>query len=216
MKTIRQMNTLDFIKKTMILLALSTILLGSYGCKEKKPIVVDDPKKDVVKVDAELIKAKSTLTDLLSEDCTKTLAEKEKILSDIKALNLNDAELNDLIAQVEKSIAKEKEAIRIAEEKAKEEAKPENKLRKYFNNIVTASSDAEANRLIEEAVGMFTSDQSNVLIIISQDEHMKDYDKPTKIRPYLNYLKDTKKNLNDIDKIHWDGDKIKTLELRKK
>jgi hypothetical protein len=218
MKTKRHFNTLNLIKNTMILMALAMLLLGNEGCKTKKPIVADNPKenKDQDKVNAQILQAKATLTELLSPECTKSIPEKEKIVADIKALNLNDQGVNDLITQVEASIAKEKEQIRLAEEKAKEDAKPENKLRKYFNDIAKAPSDVEANRLIEEALGMFTSDQSNVLIIISQDDHMKDYDKPTKIRPYLNKLKDTKKNLDDIDQIHWEGDKIKTLELKKK
>ncbi len=216
MKTSKQINTLNLIKNTLILMALAMLLVGPAGCKPKKPIVKDDPKENQDQVNAQLVKAKSTLTELLSPECTKSIEEKEKIVADIKALNLKDQGLNDLIAQVETSIANEKEAIRIADEKAKEAAKPENKLRKYFKDIASASSDAEANTLIEEAIGMFVSDQANVLIIISQDEHMKDYDKPTKIRKYLNYLKDSKSNINDVDQIHWEGDKIKTLELKKK
>ncbi len=215
MKTIRQINTLNLIKNNLVLLALAMLLVGPTGCKTKKK-VVEDPKENIEQVNAELVKAKTTLTELLSPDCTKSIAEKEKIVADIKALNFNDAGLNDLIAQVETSIAKEKEAIRLADEKAKEAAKPENKLRKYFKEIANASNEVDANAKIEEAIGMFVSDQANVLIIIAEDGAMKDYDKPTKIRKYLNYLKDSKNNINDIEQIHWEGDKIKTLELRKK
>lgn len=214
MKTKRNVSALDLIKNSLLIAALAVLLVGPVGCKPKKPpIVVDDPP--VEKVDAELVKAKSTLKELLSENCTKTVEEKEKILAEIKALNKDDAELKSLITQVEESIAKEKEEIRIAEEKAKEAAKPINKLRRYFDGIAKASSDSEANSLIEEAVGMFTSDQSNVLIIIAEDGAIKDYDKPTKIRAYLNYLKTTKNNINDVEEMKWEGDKIKTLILRK-
>jgi len=220
MKTIRHFNSLNLIKNSLVLLALAMLLLGNEGCKSKKPIVVDNPKEnknaEQEKLNAQIAAAKATLTELLSPECTKSIEEKEKIVADIKALNLKDQGVNDLIVQVEASIAKQKEEKRLADEKAKADALPENKLRNYFKAIVGASNEAEANKIIEEAIGMFTSDQSNVLIIISQDDHMKDYDKPTKIRPYLNYLKDTKKNLNEIDQIHWEGDKIKTLELKKK
>ncbi|MDF1550511.1 MAG: hypothetical protein P1P88_22005 [Bacteroidales bacterium] len=217
MKTRRNKETLNLIKNGFLIIALGFLLAGSAGCKSKKKIVVEDPKENTEKVDAEMVKAKSTLKELLSDDCTKSIEEKEKILADIKAMNLNDEELNSLIKEVENSIANEKEEIRIAEEKAKEAAKPENKLRNYFDQIAKAPNENEANNLINEAVEMFTSDQSNVLIIISQSDHIKDYDKPTKIRAYLNYLKDTKNNINVIEKIHWDasGTKIKTLELKK-
>ena len=46
---------------------------------------------------------------------------------------------------------------------------------------------------------------------------MKDYDRPTTARKYLEYLKDQKKNLNEIGEIEYDEDgKIKLLELIKK
>jgi hypothetical protein len=215
MKTQKDLNLLNLIKNSLLLIALAAFLMGPAGCKSKKP-PIDDPKDDTEQVNAELVKAKSTLTALLSDDCTKTVEEKEKILADIKALNLDDPELNELIKKVEEDIAKEKEAIRIAEEKAKEAAKPENRLRKYFDGIAKASSEAEANQLIEETLQMFTSDQCNVLIIIAEQGAIKDYDEPTKIRKYLNYLKDTKNNVNDIDEIKFEGEKVKTLILRKK
>jgi len=215
MKTKRNFNSLNLIKDGLLLLALVMLLLGPAGCKSKKPIVVEEDVK-VEKVDAKLIQAKSTLKELLSDECTKTVGEKEKILADIKALNLNDEELNSLIKEVEADIEKEKEEIRIADEKAKEAAKPENKLRRYFDGIARASDDGKADMLISEAIEMFTSDQSSVLIIISQSEHIKDYDKPTQIRAYLNYLKTTKNNINDVEEIKWEGEKIKTLILRKK
>lgn len=217
MKTERNLHSLNLIKNSLLIVALGMLLLGPAGCKSKKPIVVDDPKDNTEKVDAKLVEAKSSLQELLSEECTKSVEEKEKILADVKAMNLNDPELNSLIKEVEAKIASEKEAIKKAEDEAKEAAKPENKLRRYFSEIAKAPNETEANKLIDEAIGMFVSDQANVLIIISQSDHIKDYDKPTKIRAYLNYLKDTKNNINDIETIHWDasGEKIKTLELKK-
>ncbi len=214
MKTKRNFESVTLIKNSLVILALAALLIGPVGCKSKKPIVVDDTE-NTEKVDAKLVQAKATLKELLSENCTKSIEEKEKILAEMKALNSDDEELKSLIKQVEDDIAKEKEEIRIAEEKAKEAAKPENKLRRYFDGISKASNDADADKLITEALGMFTSDKSNVLIIIAEEGAIKDYDKPTKIDAYLNYLKTTKTNINDVDEIKWEGDKIKTLILRK-
>ncbi len=214
MKTKPYFNCVFMIKNSLVLLALAVLLLGSAGCKDKKKITDNpDPKEDVVKVDENLVKAKSTLQALLDDEGSKSIEEQEKILADIKALNLNDPEVNDLIKKVEYSIQKQKDDIRQAEE----DAKPENVLRRSFDEITKAKNDVEANALIEKTLQLFTSEKSNVLIIISKGANFNDYDKPTNIKDYLNYLKDTRKNLNDIEKIHFgDNNKIKTLELIKK
>jgi len=55
-----------------------------------------------------------------------------------------------------------------------------------------------------------------VLIVISEENGQKDYDRPTTIRDYLNYLKDQKKNFNKISNIQFDGSgRITELELTK-
>lgn len=86
----------------------------------------------------------------------------------------------------------------------------------YFSSIANASSASEANLFINDALGLFSSPDALVLIIISKSGGMIDYDRPTTIRNYLNYLKDTKNNINAIDKIVYDNNgKIKELELFK-
>jgi hypothetical protein len=195
----------------LIILAISIFLLSASACKSKKK-VVDIEKDDIEVVNPDIMKSKTALQKILDDDGTMSIEEKEKILNDIKKLNLDDDELNKLIAQVEDKIAREKEDI----ERKKEAAKPENMLKSYFNKIAKAPSEDDANKHIEDALKMFTSDKSTVLIIIAQDEHMKDYDKPTNITKYLNYLKDTKNNTNSINEIKWDANKkIKTLILKK-
>jgi len=216
------MKTKQFLKitvviKSIIMMLVFVLCLGSTGCKNKKKITENPGQKnEIVKVDENLIKAKSTLQALLGDLNSKSIEEKEKILADIKALNLNDPELNELINKVQASIDKEKE-IRAAEEQAKIDALPENILRRAFEGITKARIDAEANALIDQTIQLFTSEKSNVLIIVYKGTDGKDYDEPTNIIKYLKYLKDTKKNLNDVEKIHYDTNgKIKTLELIKK
>ena len=64
---------------------------------------------------------------------------------------------------------------------------------------------------------MFSSPNSPVLIIIAQENGKNDYDRPTTIEKYLNYLKDVGKNPNDIENVVLDGSgKIKELELIKR
>lgn len=86
----------------------------------------------------------------------------------------------------------------------------------YFNNIANSSNVNAANSSINEAMAMFSSPDTPVLIVISEEGGQKDYDKPTTIREYLNYLKDTKKSMNKISDIKTDGSgKITELELKK-
>ncbi|HLZ16132.1 MAG TPA: hypothetical protein VKQ08_03795, partial [Cyclobacteriaceae bacterium] len=72
------------------------------------------------------------------------------------------------------------------------------------------------NSSINEALTLFASPQAPVLIVISEEDGKKDYDRPTTITAYLNYLKDQKKNINDIAGLKTDASgKITELELKK-
>ncbi|GGZ15530.1 hypothetical protein GCM10007049_04580 [Echinicola pacifica] len=91
------------------------------------------------------------------------------------------------------------------------------KLENYFSTIANASSVQSANSSIQEALSMFSNQNTPVLIVIHEENGIKDYDEPTTIVKYLNYLKDTKKNLNFISDIRLDGSgKITELELRRR
>jgi hypothetical protein len=114
---------------------------------------------------------------------------------------------------------------READEKAKrdEEARanaaaraPQTRLEQYFNAIANYSNLASANSSISEALTMFASEQTPVLIVISESGGNKDYDRPITIKEYLNYLKDQKKNINKIGNLQFDSSgKITELELIK-
>ncbi|AEL24417.1 hypothetical protein [Cyclobacterium marinum] len=91
------------------------------------------------------------------------------------------------------------------------------KLENYFNAVANASNVQGANNTIREALGMFSNQNTPVLIVIHEESGTKDYDEPTTIERYLNYLKDTKKNLNFISDIRMDGSgKVTELELRRR
>lgn len=91
------------------------------------------------------------------------------------------------------------------------------KLEGYFNSIANASSLQSANNTIREALGMFSNQNTPVLIVIHEESGVKDYDEPTTIDKYLNYLKDTRKNLNFISDIRMDGSgRVTELELRRR
>jgi hypothetical protein len=93
---------------------------------------------------------------------------------------------------------------------------PKAKLNQYFQSIAGSGNAASANGSINEALALFASPDTPVLIVISEEGSQKDYDRPTTIRQYLNYLKDTKNNSNTISDLQFDNSgKITEVELRK-
>ncbi len=122
--------------------------------------------------------------------------------------------------RAEEEARRKAEEERLAAERARAEREransPENRLNNYFQAIANAGSGTSANRSIQEALGLFASPDTPVLIIISQEGGQKDYDEPTTINKYLNYLKDTGNNANRIQEIEYDSaGKITVLELVK-
>ena len=110
----------------------------------------------------------------------------------------------------------EERARREAELRQNAEAAPKARLTQYFTAISGAANTTAANNSINEALTLFSSPDTPVLIVISESNGKKDYDRPTTIRDYLNYLKDTKKNMNQISNLQFDGSgKITEVELKK-
>ncbi|HYG01438.1 MAG TPA: nucleoid-structuring protein H-NS [Chryseosolibacter sp.] len=129
-------------------------------------------------------------------------------------------------ARMEQEAAAQREAEEKKRQEEEERARREAEANKatptterldlYFNNIANSSNVSAANSSINEAMAMFASPETPVLIVISEEGGQKDYDKPTTIREYLNYLKDTKKSMNKISDIKTDASgKITELELKK-
>ena len=204
-------------------LLLMVILLGgiSFTSCKKQPVATGPTAEEQMNA-----KSKADLQALLNYE-TLSLEEKERRLQAIKNLNIQDAEVQSLIAQVEAQIAKAKaEQLRMEEEEKRRQAElerqrqlesqPAYRLNNFFNGIATASSADAANSQIQQALGLFSSPSAPVLIIIAKSGGMTDYDEPTTINKYLNYLKDQKKKADTIENIVFDdAGKIKELELTK-
>jgi hypothetical protein len=93
------------------------------------------------------------------------------------------------------------------------------RLDNYFNAIAASTNNnTAANRNMNEAKSLFASADVPVLIIIHESaDGTKDYDEPTTILNYMNYLKDQGKNLNRIYDVETNANgKITTLELIRK
>ena len=202
----------------MILLAAFITLGGTTSCKSKKRLAKEAAEAEYKSKVAEAIK---DLNAILDDETLWTLEEKEARVQAIKNWNLQNAEVDDLLFQVEKKLARERaqkneEERRAAEER--EHAQSTNVvLENNFRSIANAGSISQANRVINETLGMFESNNVPVLIIISQAGGFNDYDRPTTIEKYLNYLKDQKISRNSVNDIKYNANgKISELELIKK
>ena len=202
----------------MILLAAFITIGGTTSCKSKKRLAKEAAEAEYKSKVADAIK---DLNAILDDETLWTLEEKEARVQTIKDWNLQNAEVDDLLFQVEKKLARERaqkneEERRAAEER--EHAQSTNVvLENNFRSIANAGSTSQANRVINETLGLFESNNVPVLIIISQAGGFNDYDRPTTIEKYLNYLKDQKISRNSVNDIKYNTNgKISELELIKK
>jgi len=205
----------------LVLLATFITLGGTTSCKSKKRLAKEAAEAEYK---ARVAEAVRDLTAILDDETTWTLEEKEHRVQTIKDWNLQNAEVDDLLFQVEKKLARERaqaeqkaeEERRAAEEAAKAK-EPKNMLEKNFAGIANAASVTQANRIINETLQMFSSNSVPVLIIISQAGGFNDYDRPTTIENYLNYVKDQKANRNQVYDLKFnDAGKITEVELIKR
>jgi hypothetical protein len=203
-------------KITLLLMIALSLGSGMAGCKSKEKLAREQAAAEYAK---KVETAKHDLLAIINDEGNMSLEEKESKLQRIKDMNLNDPEVLALIRQAEEVINAEKEALR---KKWEEENKKKNEvmslsLSDHFALVAGASSVENANIKINEALKLFASPDTPVLIIISKEGDLVDYDRPTTAKKYLEYLKDQKRNLNEIDNIEYDDKgKIKLLELIKK
>ena len=205
--------------RLILILLVGGLAFGTGGCKSKKKLAMEQAALEYAE---KVEKAKAELQAILDDDGTMPLTEKERRLADIKGQNLNDPEVNDLIAKVEAKIAAEKEALRIKDEEELLQKQVEEEKHRYdyindaFSEIAYAKDVETANAKISDALKLYSSESVPVLIIIHQDGEVTDYDKPTNIKDYLNYLKDQKKYNNSINTVKFDSyGQITELELIK-
>ena len=202
----------------MVLLAVFITLGGTTSCKSKKRLAKEAAEAEYK---SKVEQAVKDLNAILDDETLWTLEEKEARVQTIKDWNLQNAEVDDLLFQVEKKLARERAQKEEEERRAAQEREKANAadaiLGRNFSNIAKASSVSQANRIINETLGMFESPNTPVLIIIKQNVGFNDYDRPTTIEKYLNYVKDQKKAAEKVHEIKYNQDgKINELELIKK
>lgn len=221
LKTIRH----HYVMRLFIILLASTIAGGFSGCTSKKKLA---RQKAASERTAAIDKAKTELTAIINDNGKMSIAAKESKVAEIKALNLQDPEVDELILRAEDAISKQKaELKRLEDEKEKKRKAEESaaavteqkyeKIDDYLDAVVNTKSLEMSNQRISETLKFFASPEVPVLIIIYQEADIKDYDKPTTIKKYLEYLKDQQKNPNKVNDVKYnDNGKITELELLKK
>ncbi len=198
----------------LMLVLLGSLALGAGGCKAKKEARAAAAAK------AETIaKARADLLSVINDQGSMTLEEKEEVVARIKDMNLQDAEIQNLIDRAEASIAEERAAASSnAVNESPSTSSGEVNASSMNNTLrdIARASSSEANFKIREAMSMFASPDTPVLIIISQSGDQVDYDEPTTIKKYLEYLKDTRNEPAAVKNLEFDANgKIKEVELTK-
>ena len=196
-----------------------TVLLVGAGCKSKQKIAEQETQR--IKTE-NTRQAKEILLSILNDNGQMTLEDKELKYEQAKKFETDDPEVMDLMAQVEAQLARERDSIPPAAAPEEVILSEDNMTLKQrvlglMNGVADASSVSGANQLINENINLFTSPDALVLIIISKSGEIKDYDEPTTIAKYLNYVKDQKNNPNKVfDLVLDESGKIKEVELIRK
>jgi len=175
-----------------------------------KSVLAEEEKVKAQKADV----ARAALYDLLLNKDNKSADELERDLNKIKSQNLDDGEIQELIERLENKIKDMRTYGAAGSLPVKTQ------LENAFMSIANAASAGnltQAEATISKTLQLFSSGDAPVLIIISREGSIVDYDKPTTISRYLNFIKDTKASKNAIDAIMTDANgKIKGLDLIKK
>ncbi len=211
--------------RIMVIILLAGITFGGLSsCQSKKKLAKEQAE---AAYNTKVQQAKKDLTAMLNETTDWTLDEQFKRLDTIKSYNIADQDVKDLIVKVENKLNSEKaEAERKAEElrlRKEEAAKKQAEQAKFnfinesFAGIAHAGSYDEADKKINLALRLFATPDVPVLIIIDQVDGVNDYDRPTTVSRFLNYLKDIKSYKYAVESVKRNTEgKITELELIKK
>jgi len=218
-------NMLSTSVRLLIIIMLAVPFVTT-GCKSKKKLAEQEAMEAAKRErEAKIAEARVILENLLSSPASSTMAEledKEDQLEYVKNMNLDDGEIRLLISQVESKLREERLALEMQSQQPSEPeaASPgisSSQLNMEFQNIANTGDTDMANEQINQMLQYFSSDDAPVLIVINESGGTKDYDRPTTIRRYLNYLKDTGKILDVVSNVVYDANgKISELELSRR
>ncbi len=212
----------SFLTTRLFIFVLAAVVAGGFaGCKSQKKIAAEQA---IAERAAKIEQAKQDLLTIISDPNTVSLGDKEDKVSEIKGMNLEDPEVDALLEKVEQIIKNEKDEIkRLEKEKIRKEQEAQRleeqkfvKLENLFDAVADNRSMEMSNTRISETLRYFASPDVPVLIIVFMDGDIKDYDRPTTIKKYLEYINDQGRNVNKIHNVQFDANgKITELELIK-
>ena len=215
------LTVLKRFSKVLLIAVLMAGTAGMTGCKKKKELAAAEAAA-AAQLAEEITKATEMLEGILSDNTLDNIDKNEATLEMVKNMNLKDPGVLNLIIKAQEKLEADRlamaellEAERLAEE-LRLKANTDNVLNKQFAALTGEQDYEKSNNIINNILPMFASKDVPVLVIISEENGMKDYDKPTTIDMYLNYLKDRKAYKAEVENIIYDDSgKIKELELRK-
>lgn len=218
-------HTLKVLTKLLMVSLIAALAIGgTTSCNSKKKLAAE---QEAAAYAAKVDKAIKDLTAIIDGTTTMSLDGQRRRVSEIKGYNLNEPEVNKLISEAEKAIdlrqaeldrkAEEERLRREEEARIRAERSKQSVLDDQFRSIAQAKSMDAANVQISLAMQQFESPDVPVLIIIAEENGVKDYDKPTTAERFLNYLKDRKEYKYDVEIVQRNSaGKITELELRTK
>jgi len=207
--------------KSFLLFAMVTLvaLVGVTSCKSSGKMTKKEYK-------ARVEQAKTDLTAIIDGTTEWSCDEQQTRLDKIKEVDFTkkNPEVVEMIDRAQSAITSCREEVarlaeeqRLAEERRLRELeemnKPKTSIDEYLNRIANARDVNAANSTIREALGLFSSPDVPVLILIN---NYGDYDRPTTAEAYLNYVKDQKKAGAKVNNVKMENGKITELELIKK
>lgn len=231
-------TTYLLLNKSWMLLLLAACISVS-GCKSKKKLAEEKAQEELraqEEREAFLAPIREKLYTLMERPIPgmDELRIKERDLADLKSLHIDDGEILVMIKKAEYILQQERVRLEAATAQVGGES-PEidpaavqvdpgpsqfvvgQQVDGLFERVAGARDVYMANATIDEALRLFASERSPVLIIISQERGENDYDKPTTIRKYLEYLKDVRRVPDRVENIVFDANgKIRELELIKR
>ncbi len=200
--------------KWKMLLLFAIIMVSLFACKNKEKLVTDpiNPAVDSVQIyHNQMAMVTDSLNAIINGTTGLSLEDQEKYLQSLTKRNIKDVNVLNLIIKAGEKIKEIKAAKEV-------KVKPlQTTLEDNFEKIMNAASYAEADAVIKETLEKFENPEAPVLIILYRQGEDVDYDKPTNIKDYLNYLKLQKKSNANIDQIFLNSNgKIKSLDLMHK
>jgi hypothetical protein len=213
-------------------LIIGTLIFGTAamsGCKKKKELAAAQAA-EAIRLAEQIEEATAILNAIIADPDISHVDANYAKLDKVKAMNLQDPGVLNLIIKAQEKLASDKVAYAALLEKQKQEAEAlraqqaaqmkldndKKLLNQHFEALVGQEDVAKANTIIQNTLPMFAGGDVPVLIIIAQDADITDYDKPTTIKEYLNYLKDVKNYKAEVDSITYNANgKISELVLRK-